>query len=31
MTDQQLEAAARAAHETNRAYCIALGDNSQPA
>lgn len=26
-----LEAAARAAHEANRAYCIALGDTSQPA
>src|SRR4051794_35691061 len=24
------EAAARAAHEVNRAYCIALGDDSQP-
>ena len=26
-----LEAAARAAHEANRAYCLALGDTSQPA
>lgn len=26
-----IEAAARAAHEANRAYCIALGDTSQPA
>lgn len=25
-----IEAAARAAHEANRAYCIALGDTSQP-
>lgn len=25
-----IEAAARAAHEVNRAYCIALGDTSQP-
>lgn len=24
------EACARAAHETNRAYCIAIGDDSQP-
>lgn len=24
------EACARAAHEANRAYCIAIGDNSQP-
>ena len=24
-----IEAAARAAHEANRAYCIAIGDNSQ--
>jgi hypothetical protein len=24
------EACARAAHETNRAYCLALGDTSQP-
>lgn len=26
-----IEAAARAAHEVNRAYCLALGDTSQPA
>jgi len=25
-----IEACARAAHEVNRAYCIAIGDNSQP-
>lgn len=25
-----IEACARAAHETNRAYCLALGDTSQP-
>lgn len=25
-----IEACARAAHEANRAYCIALGDTSQP-
>jgi hypothetical protein len=25
-----IEACARAAHETNRAYCVALGDESQP-
>jgi RyR domain len=25
-----IEAAARAAHEVNRAYCLALGDMSQP-
>lgn len=28
-TDVQITAAARAAHEANRAYCIAIGDNSQ--
>lgn len=28
--DHVVEAAARAAHEANRAYCIALGDTSQP-
>lgn len=28
-TDLAIEAAARAAHEANRAYCIALGDHSQ--
>ena len=26
----QAEACARAAHEANRAYCIAIGDHSQP-
>lgn len=26
-----LEACARATHEANRAYCLALGDDSQPA
>ena len=32
MTDQQIEACARAAHEANRAYCIAIGDETrQPA
>lgn len=31
MTDLQIEACARAAHEANRAYCIALGDLSQSA
>ena len=25
-----IEAAARAAHEANRAYCLAIGDTSQP-
>lgn len=30
MTEIQIEACARAAHEANRAYCIAIGDNSQP-
>jgi hypothetical protein len=29
--DKLIEACARAAHETNRAYCLALGDASQPA
>lgn len=29
-TDVIVEACARAAHETNRAYCLALGDASQP-
>jgi hypothetical protein len=28
--DVQFEACARAAHEANRAYCIAIGDHSQP-
>jgi hypothetical protein len=31
MTPAQLEACAQAAHEANRAYCLALGDSSQPA
>lgn len=31
LTEQQIEACARAAHEVNRAYCLANGDNSQPA
>lgn len=30
-TEELVEACARAAHEANRAYCIALGDLSQPA
>lgn len=29
MNEKTIEAAARAAHEANRAYCIALGDASQ--
>lgn len=29
--DIAIEACARASHETNRAYCLALGDTSQPA
>jgi RyR domain-containing protein len=29
MREQQIEACARAAHEVNRAYCIAIGDTSQ--
>lgn len=28
---EKLEACARAAHEANRAYCLTLGDTSQPA
>lgn len=28
--DRIIEACARAAHEANRAYCIAIGDTSQP-
>lgn len=28
--DKKIEACARAAHEVNRAYCIAIGDTSQP-
>jgi hypothetical protein len=31
MTEENvIEACARAAHEVNRAYCLALGDDSQP-
>lgn len=30
ISDSAKEACARAAHEVNRAYCIALGDLSQP-
>lgn len=30
MIDEKIDACARAAHEANRAYCIATGDNSQP-
>lgn len=30
MNDKQIEACARAAHEANRAYCLAIGDTSQP-
>jgi hypothetical protein len=29
MEDQIVEACARAAHEVNRAYCLAIGDTSQ--
>jgi len=29
-TRKMVEKAAKAAHEVNRAYCIALGDKSQP-
>lgn len=28
--NEDIEACARAAHEVNRAYCIAIGDDSQP-
>lgn len=31
LTHPTMEAAARAAHEANRAYCLAIGDASQPA
>lgn len=31
LADVTVEACARAAHEANRAYCLALGDASQPA
>jgi hypothetical protein len=30
MNKEKIEAAAHAAHEANRAYCVATGDNSQP-
>jgi len=30
MNVDMIEAAARSAHEVNRAYCLALGDTSQP-
>ena len=30
MDEKKIEACARAAHEANRAYCIAIGDTSQP-
>lgn len=30
-SEAHIEACARAAHEVNRAYCIAIGDTSQPA
>lgn len=30
MNEKTIEACARAAHEANRAYCIAIGDLSQP-
>lgn len=30
MNDRQIEAAARAAHEANRAWCLLHGDDSQP-
>lgn len=30
MNDIQRSACARAAHEVNRAYCIGIGDDSQP-
>lgn len=30
LTERQIEACARSAHEANRAYCISIGDNSQP-
>jgi len=31
ISDKVIEACARAAHEANRAYCLALGDESQKA
>ncbi len=30
LLELQIEACARAAHEANRAYCLSLGDDSQP-
>lgn len=30
MKNEHIEAIARATHEANRAYCIAVGDTSQP-
>ena len=30
MSPAEIEACARAAHECNRAYCLAMGDASQP-
>ena len=30
ISDKIIEACAQAAHEANRAYCLALGDTSQP-
>lgn len=30
MDDLKIEATARACHEANRAYCIAIGDTSHP-
>ena len=30
VSDRVIEACARVAHEANRAYCIAIGDTSQP-
>ncbi len=30
MDNIKIEACARAAHEVNRAYCLAIGDDSQP-
>lgn len=30
MNEKTIEACARAAHEANRAYCLALGDDTQP-
>jgi hypothetical protein len=30
MDERHISAAARAAHEANRAYCLAMGDESQP-